>query len=93
MTAVFEEVDGAQVTTWGVGVGIFVHDDFVRELKTPPLFGFSPELTKRKAPFVVVRNRELPLRRRTGRGTIRFSRRRGSDFTGRMRSSPRWIAL
>jgi hypothetical protein len=37
-TAVLEEVDGAQVTTWGVGVGIFVHDAFVRELKTPPLF-------------------------------------------------------
>ena len=46
-TAVFEEVDGAQVTTWGVGVGIFVHDDFVRELKTPPLFWIGPELAKR----------------------------------------------
>jgi len=46
-TAVFEEVDGAQITTWGVGVGIFVHDDFVRELKTPPLFWVGPELAKR----------------------------------------------
>jgi hypothetical protein len=46
-TAVFEEVDGAQITTWGVGVGVFVHDDFVRELKTPPLFWVGPELAKR----------------------------------------------
>jgi len=46
-TAVFEEVDGAQVTTWGVGVGVFVHDAFVRELKTPPLFWVGPELAKR----------------------------------------------
>lgn len=35
-TAVFEDVDGSQITTWGVGVGVFVHDDFMRELKTPP---------------------------------------------------------
>ena len=46
-TSVFEEVDGAHTTVWGVGVGVFVHDDFVRELKTPPLFWFGPELAKR----------------------------------------------
>jgi hypothetical protein len=47
VTSVFEEVDGARVTTWGVGVGVFVHDAFVRELKTPPLFWVGPELAKR----------------------------------------------
>ena len=46
-TSVFEEVNGPQITMLGVGVGIFVHDDFVRELKTPPLFWVGPELTKR----------------------------------------------
>jgi hypothetical protein len=46
-TAVFEEVvrDGVQVI--GVGVGLFVHDEFVRELKTPPQFWVGPELIKR----------------------------------------------
>ena len=46
-TAVFEEVDGARVTTWGVGVGTFVHDDFVRELRRHHCFGVGPELAKR----------------------------------------------
>ena len=46
-TAVFEEVDGARARTWGIGVGVFVHDVFVHALKTPPMFWFGPELAKR----------------------------------------------
>jgi len=46
-TAVFEEVvrDRAQII--GVGVGLFVRDEFIRELKTPPQFWIGPELIKR----------------------------------------------
>ena len=46
-TAVFEEVERGRANLIGVGVGVFVHDEFVRELKTPPQFWFGPELTKR----------------------------------------------
>jgi hypothetical protein len=46
-TAVYEEVDGAAVRKCGVAVGLFVYEDFVRELKTPPLFWFGAELLKR----------------------------------------------
>ena len=46
-TAVFEEVEKGRVTLAGVGVGVFVHDEFVRELKTRPQFWFGPELVKR----------------------------------------------
>lgn len=48
-TVVFEEVEGAQARTFGFGVGAFVTDDFMREIKTPPLFWFGPELGKRVA--------------------------------------------
>jgi hypothetical protein len=44
---VIEEVDGSRATICFVGVSVFVGDDFVRELKTPPLFWFGPELAKR----------------------------------------------
>lgn len=44
---VFEQVERSQATICAVGVSVFVHDDFVRELKTPPLFWFGPELVKR----------------------------------------------
>ncbi len=47
ITAVFEEVEGARSRTWGVGVAVFVNDDFIREVTTPPLFWFGPELAKR----------------------------------------------
>ena len=47
VTAVYEDVDGPRITMWGVGVGVFVHDDFVRALKAPPLFWVGPELAKR----------------------------------------------
>jgi hypothetical protein len=46
-TAVFEEVNDARITIVGAGVGVFVRDEFIRELKTPPLFWFGPELMKR----------------------------------------------
>ena len=46
-TAVYEEVDGAAVRKCGVAVGLFVHEEFVRELKTPPLFWFGAEFVKR----------------------------------------------
>ena len=46
-TAVFEEDEGERTRTWGVGVGVFVHDAFLHALKTPPMFWFGPELAKR----------------------------------------------
>lgn len=47
VTAVYEEVEGAAVRICGVGVGLFVRDEFMRELKTAPLFWFGAELAKR----------------------------------------------
>jgi hypothetical protein len=46
-TAVFEEVEKGRVSLAGVGVGVFVHDEFVRELKARRQFWFGPELAKR----------------------------------------------
>jgi hypothetical protein len=46
-TAVFEEVVRDQVHVVGFGVGLFVRDEFIRELKTPPQFWVGPELIKR----------------------------------------------
>jgi hypothetical protein len=46
-TAVFEEVARDRVQLIGVGVGLFVRDEFVQELKTPPQFWIGPELIKR----------------------------------------------
>ncbi len=46
-TAVYEEVDGAVVRKCGVAVGLFVHEEFMREVKTPPLFWLGAELVKR----------------------------------------------
>lgn len=44
---VFEEVERTRVRTWGLGIGVFVSDDFLREVKTPPLFWVGPELARR----------------------------------------------
>jgi DNA-binding CsgD family transcriptional regulator len=44
---VFEDTKDSQVRTVGVGTSVFVSDDFVRALKTPPFFWVGPELTKR----------------------------------------------
>ena len=46
-TAVFEEVENGRVNLAGVGVGVFVHDEFVREVKARPQFWIGPELVKR----------------------------------------------
>jgi hypothetical protein len=45
----YEAVNERATQTFGLGVGLFVRDVFVRELKTPPLFWFGPELAKRIA--------------------------------------------
>jgi DNA-binding NarL/FixJ family response regulator len=44
---VFEDAKNSQVRRVGVGVSVFVSDDFLSELKTPPFFWIGPELTKR----------------------------------------------
>lgn len=46
-TAIFEEVDHGAARILGVGVSVLVSDDFMREVKTAPLFWFGPELAKR----------------------------------------------
>ena len=46
---VFEEVGGAGERIAGISVTAFVSDDFLRELKTPPLRWFGPELARRIA--------------------------------------------
>jgi hypothetical protein len=46
---VFEELNGSRARIWGFGISVFVRDDFVRELKTPPFFWIGPELAKRIA--------------------------------------------
>jgi hypothetical protein len=48
-TVVFEELQDGRVRIFGVGVSVFVNDDFVREVKTPPLFWIGPELARRIA--------------------------------------------
>ena len=47
MPVVFEELRGSDVRILGAGVTAFVADDFMRELKTPPLFWIGPELARR----------------------------------------------
>jgi hypothetical protein len=44
---VFEDVEGSRVRIWGVGVSVFVNDDFLCEIKAPPLFWIGPELANR----------------------------------------------
>ena len=58
---VFEEVDGARVRMWGVGFTVFVANDLLRELKSPPLGWFGPELAQRIAGGepLVLSDREL----------------------------------
>ena len=46
-TAVFEEVEKGRAHIFGVGVGVFVRDPFIRELKSPRQFWYGPELVKR----------------------------------------------
>lgn len=49
VTAVFEDSDGGRIKIWGVGVSVFVDDDFMRAVKTPPLCWYGPEVAKRIA--------------------------------------------
>ena len=53
---VFEEVGGAGARIAGIGVTVFVTDDFLLELKTPPLQWFGPQLARRiaggRSPFL-----------------------------------------
>jgi hypothetical protein len=46
-TVVIEEVEAALPGICFVGVSVFVDDDFILEIKTPPLFWFGPELARR----------------------------------------------
>ena len=48
-TVVFEELQDSRVRIFGVGVSVFVNEDFIREVKTPPLFWIGPELARRIA--------------------------------------------
>jgi DNA-binding CsgD family transcriptional regulator len=44
---VLEEGEGSHATICFVGLSVFVSDDFVREIKRPPLHWFGPVLAKR----------------------------------------------
>jgi len=53
---VYEEVQGSTTRFLGVGLAVFVSDDFLRQIKTAPSFWAGPELVKRiesgKSPIV-----------------------------------------
>jgi hypothetical protein len=44
---VFEEIQSAKTRYLGVGMAVFVNDEFLQEVKTTPFFWIAPELTKR----------------------------------------------
>src|ERR1041385_3786394 len=44
---VLEDLDGPRTTICAVGVSVIVSEDFMKELKTPPLFWQGPELAMR----------------------------------------------
>jgi len=46
---VFEEVEEGRVKILGAALSVFVDGDFMRRLKTPPLFWIGPELARRIA--------------------------------------------
>jgi DNA-binding CsgD family transcriptional regulator len=46
---VFERVDGNRATIVGAGFAVFVRDEFMCEIKTPPLRWIGPELAQRVA--------------------------------------------
>jgi hypothetical protein len=49
VSGVFERLDPKRATIVGVGFAVFVRDDFIREIKTPPLPWIGPELARRVA--------------------------------------------
>lgn len=53
--AVIERPDPKRARIVGIGFAVFVRDEFIREIKTPPLFWIGPELTRR------VRGRDSPV--------------------------------
>ena len=44
---VLEELDGRRTRAWGVGVSVVVTEEFLNEIKRPPLFWLGPVLAKR----------------------------------------------
>jgi len=46
---VFERLDRSHATIVGIGFAVFVRDEFMREIKTPPLRWIGPELARRIA--------------------------------------------
>ena len=49
LTGVFEETEGGRIRPWCIGVSVIVTDDFLAELKKPPLSWIGPELARRLA--------------------------------------------
>jgi hypothetical protein len=49
LTGVFEETEGGRISPWCVGVSVIVTDDFLAELKKPPLCWIGPMLASRLA--------------------------------------------
>jgi hypothetical protein len=47
VASVFHDDDNLRAPICGVGVSVFAKDDFVREIKTPPLRWIGPELMRR----------------------------------------------
>ena len=47
--AVVERLDRKRARIVGIGFDVFVRDEFIREIKTPPLFWIGPELARRVA--------------------------------------------
>jgi hypothetical protein len=45
--AVVERLDRKRARIVGIGFDVFVRDEFIREIKTPPLFWIGPELARR----------------------------------------------
>jgi hypothetical protein len=49
VASIFEDVQGSKPKTLGAGISVFVTDEFVAELKTPPSFWIGRELASRVA--------------------------------------------
>lgn len=47
ISAVFERLDRKRPGIVGLGFAVFVRDEFIREIKTPPLVWIGPELARR----------------------------------------------
>ena len=70
VAVVIEEVNGFRATICFVGVSVFVSDDFVLELKTPPLPWFGPELAKRAVRGTSPLLSDIQLREANSRGGL-----------------------